>query len=309
MRSLDSHRRYFAEVALIEIWPKVRLAVICLALAPLVLAQSTDTPGATEFVRVARNTDGKPAALQLAIVTYVPVHEPSKYSVDLIGAVHVGDQSYYEELNSRFTEYDALLYELVIREGAGEVEPGSESKGILSNTQLMLGNFLDLTFQLEHIDYRQPNFVHADLTARELRESMSDKGESLYVYFWRIYFASMKEYAKDPLGVNDLAAMLAAGENYDLKTRFAYELAGVTEVGDFLGGESGSAIISARNERALQVLRQQLDTDRRRFGIFYGVAHLPDIEQRLIQEFGLVRDKTVWIDAWNLRPDTGETVQ
>ena len=290
---------------------------MCLALAPPALAQITDSSAkpepqsaeSAEFARVAKNADGKPSALQLAIVTYVPADDSSNYSVDLIGAVHIGDQSYYEELNTRFTEYDSLLYELVIREGAGEVEPGSASKGFLASTQLMLGNFLDLTFQLEHIDYRRPNFVHADLTAEELGQSMSDKGESLYVYFWRIYFASMKEYAKDPLGVNDMAAMLAAGENYNLKTRFAYELAGVTDVGDFLGGESGSAIITARNERALQVLRQQLDTDASRFGIFYGVAHLPDIEQHLLDDFGLVRDKTVWIDAWQLRADSAETVQ
>jgi len=298
------------EVAVINICQKIRLVVTCLALAPLALAQNADTSSSTEFARVAKNTDGKPSALQVAIVSYVPAEGPAKYSVDLIGAVHIGDQSYYEELNNRFTEYDALLYELVIREGAGEVEPGSASKGILSSTQFMLGNFLDLTFQLEHIDYRRPNFVHADLTAEELSQSMSDKGESLYVYFWRIYFASMKEYAKDPLGVNDLAAMLAAGEDYDLKTKFAYELAGVTDVGDFLGGESGSAIITARNERALQVLRQQLDTDvGSRFGIFYGVAHLPDIEQHLLDDFGLVREKTVWIDAWQLRTDTAEIIQ
>lgn len=287
---------------MINIWQKNCLVVTCLALAPLVLAQNADTSSAdpTEFARVSRNADGTPSALQLAIATYVPADDPSKFSVDLIGAVHIGDQSYYEELNSRFIEYDALLYELVIREGAGEVEPGSASKGFLSSAQLMIGHFLDLKFQLEHIDYRQRNFVHADLTAQELRQSMSDRGESLYVYFWRVYFASMKEYARDPLGVNDMAAMLAAGKNYDLKTRFAYELTNVTDVGDFLGGESGSAIIGARNERALQVLRQQLDTDGNRFGIFYGVAHLPDMEQKLLADFGLIWEKTVWIDAWRL---------
>lgn len=295
---------------------KIRLFVACLALAPLALAQNADTSagsgtasaGSTEFVRVSRNADGRPLALQLAIVTYVPAGDSATYSVDLIGAVHIGDQNFYEELNRRFTEYDALLYELVIREGAGEVEPGSASKGILSSTQLMLGNFLDLTFQLDHIDYRQPNLVHADLTAQELRQSMSDRGESLYIYFWRIYFASMKEYARDPLGVNGMAAMLAAGENYNLKTRFAYELARAMDVGDFLGDESGSAIIGARNERALQVLRQQLDAGGSRFGIFYGAAHLPDMEQRLQDDFGLVKDKTVWIDAWQLGSAPGDAV-
>ena len=164
----------------------------------------------------------------------------------------------------------------------------------------MLGNILDLSFQLDKIDYRQPNFVHADLSSQELKQSMIDRDESLYVYFWRLYFAAMKDYASDPFGVNDMGAILASGRYYDLKTMLAYELTDLNQNGDFLGGESGSAIIAARNERALQVLRQQMDTDATRIGIFYGVGHLPGLEERLLDDFGLVHDKTVWIDAWQL---------
>ena len=38
-------------------------------------------------------------------------------TVDLIGAVHIGDIAYYDELNKQFTQYDALLYELVAPPG------------------------------------------------------------------------------------------------------------------------------------------------------------------------------------------------
>ena len=38
-------------------------------------------------------------------------------TVDLIGAVHVGEKEYYEALNKRFEQYDSMLYELVAPEG------------------------------------------------------------------------------------------------------------------------------------------------------------------------------------------------
>ncbi|MCH8059070.1 MAG: hypothetical protein IIA11_01290 [Proteobacteria bacterium] len=43
-----------------------------------------------------------------------------------------------------------------------------------------------------------------------------------------------------------------------------------------------------------------MGTDRMRIGIFYGVAHMPDLEERLVNELGLVRQEVLWIDAWKL---------
>ena len=38
-------------------------------------------------------------------------------TVDLIGAVHIGDVAYYAAAQRRFEQYDALLYELVAPKG------------------------------------------------------------------------------------------------------------------------------------------------------------------------------------------------
>jgi len=66
------------------------------------------------FLRVDKDDQGKPRALQTALATYeIQSGESKGARVDLIGAVHVGERSYYQELNRRFTEYDAVLYELV----------------------------------------------------------------------------------------------------------------------------------------------------------------------------------------------------
>ena len=164
---------------------------------------------------------------------------------------------------------------------------------------------LDLTFKRDEINYDKPNFVHADLSPAELSLSMDERDESLYVYFWRVFYASMDEYAKDPLGLRDwqmLSAVLSADDDYAIKILIAYEMTDLNQMRKILGDDSDSAIIGARNERAIEVLRSTLDmgTDRMRIGIFYGVAHMPDLEVRLVNELGLVRQKVLWIDAWKL---------
>ncbi len=284
-------------------YQKLQLVVVVLALAPLTIVRS-ESAAPTSFVRVAVDEHDKPTALQLAIVTYVPT-DNSNFSVDLVGAIHVGDKAYYAELNNRFENYDSLLYELIAPKNTVIKRSADDREGFISNAQRMLKGMLDLSFQLDEIDYSKPNFVHADLSPEELSASMDERNESLYVYFWRVFYASMDEYAKDPLGMRDwkaLSALLTADADNAIKIMMAYEMTDLKQIRKILGDDSDSAVIGARNERAIEVLRSKLNarTDMMRIGIFYGVAHMPDLEERLVNELGLVRREIVWIDAWNL---------
>ncbi|MDH3612918.1 MAG: hypothetical protein OEU90_02500 [Gammaproteobacteria bacterium] len=283
---------------------KLRLALILLALAPVgaVFGESSTT-----FARVATDEYDTPRALQLAIATYVPQNHKRMLSVDLVSAIHIGDPSYYADLNTRFRSYDALLYELVAPENAIATSRLAERKGFISNAQLGMTKLLGLSFQLDEVNYDQANFVHADLSPAELRQSMDDRGESLYVYFWRIFFASLDEYAKDPLGLKDwemLSAILTSDQDDAFKTMIAYEMTNLDQVRDILGEDSGSAVIGARNQRAVDVLQSEIDNGARRIGIFYGVAHMPDLEERLLDQLELVYDRTTWVDAWQLGSQT-----
>ena len=38
-----------------------------------------------------------------------------------------------------------------------------------------------------------------------------------------------------------------------------------------------------------------------KIAIFYGAGHMPDIEKRLIADFGMKHDGERWLEAWNLR--------
>lgn len=268
------------------------------------LAMVAGTAVAAEFARIDENPGGRPRALQVAIVSYAPAD--AAYSIDLISAVHIGDKAYYEELNERFRGYDALLYELVVPDETGADGELAFDRGIMSQLQIGLKDALGLAFQLEEIDYAAPNFVHADMSSSMLAESMRDRGESLYVYFWRLFYLAVSDYARDPLGLSDLATMssvLGSGEGDAVKIALAYEMVKATRDGDFLGGDSGSALIVARNEHAVGVLRKEIDAGSRRIGLFYGAAHMADLEQRLRADLGLEPVRVEWTDAWRLAAD------
>jgi hypothetical protein len=286
-------------MTVIRLWRIIAASLLAVAYAPVVFAQTT----APEYARVDVDADDRPRALQMSVLSYVPASGDRLLEVDLISAVHIGDPSYYEELNLRFRDYDAVLFELIAPEDALGPNRKDKRNGILSTTQVGMMKLLDLSFQLDEINYDAANLVHADLSPRELRASMEARGESLYVYFWRIFFASMNEYAKDPLGLKDmeiLSSAISSGQDNSFKIMAAYEITNVKLAGDMLGNDADNAVIGARNQRAIDVLENEIEGGAKRIGIFYGVAHMPDLEERLLDQIGLTYNGTDWVDAWQL---------
>jgi len=271
---------------------------IALLLAQLPIAAWAD---GTQFARVAEDPARQPLALQLAIASYIL--PGSDIQVDLVSAIHIGDQEYYAELNERFEDYDATLYELIAPKNAVHSERDPENQGVISSTQIAMKDLLQLSFQLDEIDYGAANFVHADLTPTELSASMDERGESLYVYFWRLFYASFAEYARDPLGLSNLglfSAMLSKDSDNAFKVMLAYEMTDLKQHSELFGEDADSAVIGARNQRAIDVLQERLSAGDKHIAIFYGVAHMPDLEDRLLEQLGLEYLDTAWVDAWRL---------
>ena len=278
-------------------------AVLLLTYATLLLAgeAGSDDRPATRFTRMDTDDAAKPRALQVAIVSYTKEGDFSGARVDLVSALHVGDASYYATLNERFTTYDSLLYELIAPKGT-VITPEHESKSAISSVQRGMRSILDLTHQLEEVDYTAKNFVHADLSPKEMRETMGERGESLSTYFWRIMVASHRESKRDPLGMRamfQLATALSSGKRNPMKIMLAHDFADIDRFSDMLGSDDTSAIIGARNERAIEVLLTELEAGKRQLGIFYGAAHMRDLERRL-QKIGFSIAETTWVDAWVL---------
>jgi hypothetical protein len=287
---------------MIAISKKVHSFFLTLALLSFTAAHAQEVTE-TEFIRVSVDDQDKPLALQLSIVSYVPRNGDSNVRVDLVGAIHIGDTEYYEDLNDRFKDYDAMLYELIAPKDTVISDRDPESRSVISSTQIAMKDMLALSFQLDEVDYTANNFVHADLSPTELSDSMDERGESLYVYFWRLFYASFDQYAKDPLGLQNMSmfsAMLSAGSDNTFKTMLAYEMTDLDKISEILGDDSQSAVIGARNQRAIDVLKSQLESGDKHIAIFYGVAHMPDMEERLLEQLDLVYLDTTWVDAWQL---------
>ncbi len=294
---------------------KTLLVLITLLAAPILSAEVapplTLDQGSQDFLRLLEEDD-RPSSLQVSIVRFAErsgnAAKPS-VSVDLVSAVHVADRSYYQALNQLFTEYDVVLYELVAPEGtkipSGGPDP-EKPKGFASRVQLGMKNMLDLSFQLEEVDYTPANFVHADLSPEQFSASMEQRGESFFQLLFKAWMTALAAPAQ--MGVVSDAELISALFSSDrtrrLKIIMARQFNDMDQMMKLLdSGEQGSTLITVRNLRALEVLKQEIDDDHKRIAIFYGAGHMADFAQRLMTDFSLVPQSRTWLDAWNLRPE------
>ena len=123
------------------------------------------------YIRLERDAEKNPTALQTATARFVS--DRGDLTVDLIGVVHVGDQSYYEKFNEGFKQYDVLLYELVAPEGTRVPKGGrGASANPLAMMHGMAQSILGLASQLDHVDYTVDNFVHAGMSPEDMALSL-----------------------------------------------------------------------------------------------------------------------------------------
>ncbi len=303
----------------------------CLAMSGLLTAEE-DRPDAEaadaprrEYIRIARNERGLAVAMQTPVIRFAHSDRFPGRVVDLIGAVHLGERSYYEELNRRFADYDVLLYEAVIPEKALKrgLRPGQRRNGrflsddeawteskiglaTISTLQLAMKDVLGLEFQLSAIDYTPDHFVHADMTQEEMEASMNRRGESFSEMLAReMLRATISQQQKNPIAQNldALLSLLAPDRKYRVRRIAAVEMVDASTGDVFAGADGTSTIITERNIRALEVLQRELKHPSSRVaGLFYGAGHFADMEQRLISDLGFQRVSEEWITAWHLRP-------
>tara|TARA_B100000686_G_scaffold353947_1_gene461693 strand:+ start:1794 stop:2669 length:876 start_codon:yes stop_codon:yes gene_type:complete len=260
----------------------------------------------TSFVRFVPGNGEWEGELQTAIVSY---QNNEGIIVDLVSAIHLGEESYYDYLNQYFSERDVVLYELVANEN-DRPSPGSavQNLSVISFLQRILGNLFGVSYQLEQIDYSVTNFLHADLTPDELSQIMIEKEESMFSIFVALASA---QFANEQLAIQQgerlnsfnligiANVLLAEDQNTALKYVFAKELGhpdGLI-VGPEL--ESQITILGDRNEAALEVLEETLsDPTVRKISIFYGAAHMPGIERGLLNTFNFQKKGQRWVNAW-----------
>ncbi len=272
------------------------------------------------FIRIVRDPKtNEPLQMETATVRYVKRLPKSKgkgkqrrqvVTVDMIGAVHVGERAYYEALNKQFQQYDALLYELV---GAKGTRPPRGAKAASSNPAGFMQNAMKSTLELDHqlelIDYTPDNFVHADLSPADMAKAMKKRGDTplsitlgVLSDMFRQQAAANAQAQKNGAQTQqvDLTTMLLDPNGPAKMKRMMAEqmvsLGPTTGVGKTLD----QLLIQDRNAAAMVVLNEQIKAGRRRLGVFYGAAHLPDFHRRML-ELGFQPRTTTWTAAWDLR--------
>lgn len=268
------------------------------ALALVVSAREmpAEAQKATDFIRVEKGEEK--VLLQPAAATYAK----DGVKVTLLGAVHIADKAYFEDLNKRFKTYDRVLFEMIGGENLGaapqpeEQKANEEKPGLsaLGDVYKMVSSFLKLSDQKAEIDYTAKNFVHADLTMAEFQKLQEERGESL------LGFAMNAAQNADPKKQPSTMALMTAlmsGKTNQAKLLLMDALAGGDEA--MAGIVQQSVVITDRNAKALKVLDSQIADGHKNLGIFYGAAHFPDMEKSLLAK-GYKKTKQEWLTAWSV---------
>ncbi len=284
------------------------LASASLALTSVLSAQSDEANTAAavpavDSIRFVDRPDGR-AELQTAVIS---LKNATGAQVDLVSAVHIGDASYFEALNQLLSSYDVVLYELV----GGPMEQRDEQKlnAELGGTHLLqrvVQSMLGLRYQLDGIDYKRPNFVHADATWDDWERLNEEREQTMATLFARAL-----EMQNDPEMKKEMEKMkteevftqiLSAVQEFN-PDKFKRSLAPLlSEAEGFvtkLEGKDGTVVISERNKIVMNSVEEQLAKGHRKIAVFYGAGHMPDLQSRL-ETAGFSESGTEWISAWNI---------
>lgn len=305
---------------------RLLFVVVCLSYGSSIVADSpnatpagekADQPQPTRFIRVQYSDDKRPLALQTATARYVAMTGEGDLTVDLIGVVHIGDKPYYDKLNKQFEQYDVLLYELVAMPEDRVPMKDRGGDNPLAMIQKVMHTVLDLTSQTDHVDYTKANFVHADLSPEEMMKKIRERGDDGLTLTLSVAADFLRQQnlqklaaensddpdAEEPAEEFDPLALLTDPSGpTKMKVMMAEQFEAQADPAAGLGKTLQTILIDDRNATAMKVFQTEMAKGKKRIGIFYGAAHMPDFEKRLTAEFGLRRESVTWQTAWDLRP-------
>ena len=256
------------------------------------------------YARVHKDDSGKLLALQTAVVRFIG-NKGSKYEgrvVDLVGVVHIGENKYYRDLNSRLATYDTVLYELVAPDGTRiRPEDLKQRRSILSSMQSGMKDMLNLEYQLEKIDYLAKNFRHADMTPEEFAEDFKRRGDSVWKMMARMMGAGLASQASTGGDAGLLLALMSDDRSRKMKQIMARQVIDLELINAGISDKNGeNTLIKGRNAKCFRILKEELDGGKKSVAVFYGAGHLPDMAERLKDDFGMKPIETTWMDGWDL---------
>lgn len=232
----------------------------------------------------------KAGSFEVASKTFVPVNGVGP-KITLLGAVHIGEKSYYEQLQRRLDRADIVLFEHIgLPEEKVEVDAKCPHFNDDGGGHTESAQELKLETQTQNIRHGR-HFVHADIGLSELYDLLNvAPGRPICERLSRVPSKNTNEKEKNKLIETDVK-------------RSAVALALVKSLGHEreYADETEKIILFHRNKAVIKRLCERLPGFKasQEIMIFYGAAHMPDIENSL-EEMGYMLDNSEWLAAFSL---------
>ncbi|XP_057817382.2 uncharacterized protein LOC131030542 [Cryptomeria japonica] len=212
---------------------------------------------------------------------------------------------------------------------------------IMEFIERSMASSLGLYDQLECLDYQRDNWYNADLDYRTFELMQHERGENLFIIARETSAISSKEITKSIFEREDLDPWKSKllwvarffpmplaglfliesvcgfssspiGRSPEMKALFHLDLATAVKLflakqitSELTEGKSkwvkNSVIIGERNRVVMEELRAAMNDGCQKIAILYGSGHMPDMDERLQTEFGLVPTQISWKTAWSLK--------
>ena len=297
------------------------------ALRPSTIAAAELTPAT--YLRVEETTNHV-VRLQTALRRLVPVD--GEGPVIWLGAVtHIGSTNYYQAFEALLATNDVVLFEAVLphKKGgwSGEEFSRMQRPGRSpANLQTEMARALRLAFQLESVNYNQPNFRNADLSMEAVQGLMlggmqeatkqeekapqtEDEFEPAADGFSQL-MAIMEGRGFIGRMVNYGVQMIAADPRLQATTKLTFiEVLGRLK-GDLAKAQSLppemsdllKVLIHRRNQKVIRDLRKALGEAHPSdsIAVFYGAGHMADLERRLRRQLDYRPDRDLWLTAFQV---------
>ena len=247
-------------------------------------------------------------------------------SVTLLGVSHLGEASYYGKIQKRLDSADLVLFEGV---GFGDKRQKKDAgnSNAVSEMQLSLARSMGLVFQLEAIRYDRAHFRNSDISSEALMSRL--KGGPLKT--GRDGKTESEEKSKDGAERSKELMEALSGNSFvlnflgkalsflgkDPKFRALMKLAIVETLGAIEGDVTRLAkstgpdmekfmkvLLEDRNTIVFRDLRKVLKGKNppKSIVVFYGAAHMPDLETRLVEKLGFQPKGDDWLVAFGVNP-------
>ena len=269
----------------------------------------------TRFLRIEQDEFGEPVSLQTATAKYI-LNDGNrvKLEVYLESVVHIGDAAYYRGFNRRFKHYDTVLYELIAPKKRRIPESDNDKTHPLRLLQQVASEGLGFVHQLDEIEYDVEHMVHSDLSPKEMAAARVKRGEDEFTILADVVLHTLRKMNRDalkddgepkkkPREILDFDVLSDPEGGVKIRRGLARSIASESPEMALFPSQAAT-LIDDRNDHAMVVFQKALDAGKRRIALFWGAAHMPDFEQRLMLDYGMELDSVHWRNAWDLRDGT-----